>query len=105
MGYQTWRSNAPACGGRRLTVGFGITQLAPPQDGMIVDEVTVYADEENTGHIFIGGADVSATSGFKLPADRGLGGIRVTNLDVVWAVADAAAQYLWIFYTLPESAG
>ena len=104
MGYQTWRSNAPACGGRQITVGTGAVQLAPPQDGMIVDEVSVYADEGNSGHIYIGGADVSATSGFKLPADRGLGGIRVVNLDVIWAVADAAAQYLWIFYTLPSIA-
>ena len=101
MGYQTWRSNAPACRGKKLTVGAGKTQLAPPQDGVIIDSVSVLADQSNTAAIYIGGVDVSNTAGFKLNQGQGLPGIRVTSLDVIWAVADAEGQVLWIFYTEP----
>ena len=97
----SWLNNSPVASAFQLVVGVNATQLAPPQAGITVDELTLLADDANTGLIYIGGSNVSITTGFKLKSDHGLGGIHVSSLDVIWAVADGAGQILWVFYTLP----
>jgi len=53
--------------------------------------ITVKADDDNTGNIFIGDSGVSTTTGFRLKAGQGIT-VELNNPSALYAIADAADQ-------------
>ncbi len=96
---------APSVGAKRLVVGTGAVALGGSE--VATEEVSVYADLNNSGTVYIGPQQLVNTTdkGFPLPADHGLAGIRVNSLNVIWAIGSAAGQVLWVFYTEPLGPG
>lgn len=92
---------APSVGAKRIVVGTSPVALGGSE--IATEEVSVYADLSNAGTVYIGPQQIVniTDKGFPLPADHGLAGIRVNSLNVIWAVASAAGQVLWVFYTEP----
>ena len=86
----------PSSGGsQQVTVGTTPVQL--PEKS--VQSVTIKADDDNSGNIYVGFDDtVSTTTGFRLKAGQGID-IAIDNLSKIWLVADAdnqKAHILWV---------
>lgn len=80
----------------RVTVGTTLVQLP---EFNLNDSVTVKADSDNAGVIYIGndGSDsVAATTGFELQAGEYLIFDQVGKLGDIYAIASEADQYLYI---------
>jgi hypothetical protein len=62
----------------------------------VLKYVEIKADLTNTNNVFVGGLNVTTTTGYFLDAGE-MVRIPINNLDKVWVVADAAAQgYSWL---------
>lgn len=87
------RSASPQHG--QVTVGTSVVQLP---DVSIPEgfAVVIKAMGDNSGKIYIGGPGVSTSNGYELGAGDGIG-LRVSNLNYVYAIADTENQKIcWI---------
>lgn len=75
-----------------LVVGVAAVQF-PAQPIPYDIEVVIIANSTNTDTIYIGGDDVTTATGNPLEAGDQLT-LKVSDLSVIWAIADAAAQGL-----------
>jgi len=87
------RSTSPQHG--QVTVGTSVVQLP---DVAIPDgfAVVIKAMNSNSGKVYIGGSGVSTSNGYELGAGEAVG-LKVSNLNYVYAIADTADQKVcWI---------
>ena len=58
------------------------------------ETVYIKADPDNTGQIYIGGNNVSATTGFQLGANDPVQYLPITNLNLLWYVCTVSTDRL-----------
>jgi len=81
-----------------LTVGTVPACLSPNGASIPIRSVTVKADDDNTGSVYIGfSSSVTTTDGFRLKAGQGID-IAIDDLNKVWVVADADGQKIYILW-------
>ena len=83
----------PRAGAGRLTPGTTATQLPHVE----CEQVYFKAHPNNAGYVYIGGSDVSSVNGMPLAAGEYSPWTPVQDLNVIWAVADGATDYLQYF--------
>lgn len=54
--------------------------------------VFIKADPDNTGQVYIGGADVSSAIGMQLDAGEVTGWIPIKNTNLIWYICSSTAQ-------------
>lgn len=82
-------------GAFQLTVGTSSVQLSEDKR---IKSVTIKADDDNTGNIYVGfSSTVSSSNGFRLKAGQGIE-IMINNLNKIWVVADEDNQKVHILW-------
>lgn len=87
----------------QLTVDTTPVQLS--SQSFKVKTITIKADDDNTGNVFVGFDDtVSPTNGFRLAAGQGLE-LLIDDVSKVWVVADTAGQkvHVLVLYSGTET--
>lgn len=105
MTIRTYLNNYPAVFTRKLV--FGTSQeIVVPAD-VSFDNVTLKADKNNSGTIYLGSRLLTAApsadgdEGFALYAGDSIGDIRLTA-GVLFAIASGSGQILWVYGELPS---
>lgn len=73
-----------------LAVGTGATR----GPNISCEMVWLKADPDNSGQVYVGGADVSSTNGIQLEAGDVFGWIPIRNLNLLYTIGSAANQKL-----------
>lgn len=88
----------PPAVGKAFQITVGQTPVPLSWSPVQTVSVTLKADDDNTGNIYIGFDDkVSPTTGFRLKAGQGID-IAIDYLSKIWVVADADGQKLYVLY-------
>ena len=78
-------------------VPVGTSRIPISSASLRVRSVTVKADDNNTGKVFVGGPDVTASNGYALYPGQAVD-LFIDDLSSVYLVADSEGQLVYVIY-------